>query len=148
MNPTIEKFGYPDTLIKEYRHWVVLLRPVQVTVGSLVLACKEDAQSFGAISSGASTELQSVVADLEGALASAFSYQRINYLALMMVDKEVHFHVLPRYEKPVPLNENSFEDTGWPGAPDIMFSLSMSTEDLMSVKQTVLRRLGLISWPP
>jgi diadenosine tetraphosphate (Ap4A) HIT family hydrolase len=137
MNPTIEKFGYPDTLIKEYGHWVVLLRPVQVTVGSLVLACKEDAQSFGTISPEASTELQSVVADLEGALAAAFSYQRINYLALMMVDKEVHFHVLPRYEKPVALNQNSFEDLAWPGAPDIMFALSLSAEDMASIKQII-----------
>ena len=38
MNPTIEKFGYPGTLIGETAHWVVLLRPAQVTLGSLVVA--------------------------------------------------------------------------------------------------------------
>ena len=38
MNVTMQKFGYPDTLIAEYDHWVVLLRPSQVTLGSLVLA--------------------------------------------------------------------------------------------------------------
>ena len=42
MNPTIEKFGYPTTLIREYEHWLVLLRPEQVTLGSLVLAAKSD----------------------------------------------------------------------------------------------------------
>jgi hypothetical protein len=26
MNETIRKFGYPDTLIHAYDHWVVLLR--------------------------------------------------------------------------------------------------------------------------
>ena len=43
MNPTIEKFGYPATLVREFEHWVVLLRPAQVTLGSLVLAAKSDA---------------------------------------------------------------------------------------------------------
>src|SRR3546814_2888106 len=34
MNETIRKFGYPATLIREYDHWVVLLRPAQLTLGS------------------------------------------------------------------------------------------------------------------
>ena len=42
-NPTMIKFGYPDTLVREWDHWVVLLRPAQVTLGSLVLAARSDA---------------------------------------------------------------------------------------------------------
>ncbi len=38
MNKTIVRFGYPATLVAEYEHWVVLLRPEQPTLGSLVLA--------------------------------------------------------------------------------------------------------------
>ena len=40
MNPTLRKFGYPATLLRELDHWVTLLRPEQVTLGSLVLAAK------------------------------------------------------------------------------------------------------------
>src|SRR3982751_1544134 len=50
MNPTIEKFGYPGTLLKEFEHWVVLLRPAQVTLGSMVLAAKSDATAYGDLS--------------------------------------------------------------------------------------------------
>jgi diadenosine tetraphosphate (Ap4A) HIT family hydrolase len=57
MNPTIAKFGYPATLLHEYRTWVVLLRPAQPTLGSLVLACKEDTTSLGAGSAEAYAEL-------------------------------------------------------------------------------------------
>ena len=142
MNTTIENFGYPKTLVKEYQHWVVLLRPLQVTVGSLVLACKEDAQSFGNISVAASTELQLVVADIEHALASAFNFQNINYLALMMVDKEVHFHVLPRYDHSVQLNGQDFEDTSWSGAPNITFVLPMVAEDIASLQKIIVS-----AWP-
>ncbi|MEK7719657.1 MAG: HIT family protein, partial [Bacteroidota bacterium] len=40
MNQTIKAFDYPDTLIKEYEYWVVLLRPQQITLGSLIIAAK------------------------------------------------------------------------------------------------------------
>ena len=46
MNETIQRFGYPATLIAEYEHWVVLLRPAQPTLGSLVLAAKGEATSL------------------------------------------------------------------------------------------------------
>ena len=49
MNPTIEKFGYPATLVREFKHWLVLLRPAQVTLGSLVLAAKNDAKAYAAL---------------------------------------------------------------------------------------------------
>ena len=38
---TLLKFNYPQTLLREYQHWAVLLRPKQVTVGSLVLICTD-----------------------------------------------------------------------------------------------------------
>ena len=60
MNETIVKFGYPENLISEYDHWVVMLRPQQATLGALILACKEDVESFGEISAQASFELQRV----------------------------------------------------------------------------------------
>ncbi len=46
MNPTIEKFGYPATLLREFEHWLVLLRPAQVTLGLLVLAANSDATAY------------------------------------------------------------------------------------------------------
>ncbi|HEX8620923.1 MAG TPA: HIT family protein, partial [Allosphingosinicella sp.] len=43
MNETIRGFGHPMTLIADYTHWVVLLRPAQPTLGSLILAAKGEA---------------------------------------------------------------------------------------------------------
>ena len=90
MNTTISKFGYPSSLLHEYRSWVVLLRPSQPTLGSLILACKEDASSLGAVSAVAYAELATATSDLEHVLRTAFDFQKINYLALMMVDPHVH----------------------------------------------------------
>jgi diadenosine tetraphosphate (Ap4A) HIT family hydrolase len=117
MNPTIEKFGYPAPLIKEFDHWVVLLRPAQVTLGSLVLAAKADATAYSQLPREAFVEQAEAVAAIERALTAFTGYERINYLMLMMVDPNVHFHVVPRYSEPRRWNGISFPDEGWPGPP-------------------------------
>ena len=117
MNPTIGKFGYPSTLVKEFDHWVVLLRPTQVTLGSLVLAAKSDAIAYSGLPRLAFAEQMDAVAAIERALSAFVSYERINYLMLMMVDPNVHFHVIPRYSAPRKWQSAEFDDAGWPGPP-------------------------------
>jgi diadenosine tetraphosphate (Ap4A) HIT family hydrolase len=121
MNQTMEKFGYPDTLVREYSCWTVQLRPKQATLGALVAICKEPVQSFGQLSGEAFAELQQVTAGMETALSLSFGYVKLNYLMLMMVDPDVHFHVLPRYAETQQFRGIGFEDPGWPGPPEIGF---------------------------
>lgn len=117
MNQTITRFGYPETLIAEYENWVVLLRPDQPTLGSLVLAAKSDATAFSALEPAAFAELATVVWHIESALERAVGYARINYLMLMMVDPNVHYHVLPRYEGSREYAGVEVPDAGWPKVP-------------------------------
>lgn len=119
MNQTIEKFGYPGTLIREYGHWVLLLRPAQATLGALILACKDEASRFSDITPAAFAEMGLAVGDLERGLAHLFDYRKLNYLMLMMVDPDVHFHVLPRYESEQTYAGMNFTDPGWPGPPNV-----------------------------
>ena len=142
MNETIEKFGYPETLVCEYEHWVVLLRPQQVTLGSLILACKEPVLEFGAVSAAGYAELKSATAELEQALSAAFGYQKINYLMLMMVDPHVHFHVIPRYAEAPTLDGRVFPDQSWPGPP----ALNMHTETDASANQAIIDAIRAC-WP-
>lgn len=119
MNATMKKFGYPDTLLREFEHWVVLLRPQQATLGALVLVCKNDAETFSKISAAAFSEMKEITAVIEEGLKECFSYDKINYLMLMMVDPDVHFHVLPRYAEARTFSGRQFLDPGWPGPPDL-----------------------------
>ena len=119
MNETITKFGYPATLIAEYDHWVVLLRPAQPTLGALVLAAKSDATAFGDLPAEAHAELKVATAAIEAALTQAVGYAKINYLMLMMVDPHVHFHVLPRYGGERSGAGLTVADAGWPAQPDL-----------------------------
>lgn len=114
MNETINTFGYPETLIKEYEHWVMLLRPEQITVGTLVLVCKSDATHLGQLTEEEWAEFALVSKDAEELTRSAFGAEKFNYLALMMKDPNVHFHFIPRYPKPVAINGKDFVDPDWP----------------------------------
>ena len=119
MNATIEKFGWPATLIAEFDHWLVLLRPAQPTLGSLVLAAKSDATAFAGLPGEAHAELKRVTGAIEAALARLTGYARLNYLMLMMVDPHVHFHVVPRYEGTREWAGLAFPDAGWPAVPQL-----------------------------
>lgn len=142
MNQTIRNFGYPGTLIREYDHWVVLLRPAQVTFGSLILACKEDTQAFHEVSAKGFAELKQVVTDIESVLGEVVGYAKINYLMLMMVDPDVHYHVIPRYEAPITFEDVHFADHGWPGPP----SLGQPAETGDAVNDAIIARLKQ-HWP-
>lgn len=126
MNQTIERFGYPDTLIAEYAHWVVLLRPEQPTLGSLVLAAKSDATALSALEPAAFAELATVTWHIESALERAIGYARINYLMLMMVDPNVHYHVLPRYDGSRSHGGVEVRDAGWPKMPALNEAVALT----------------------
>lgn len=119
LNATMRKFGAPQTIIRQYQYWSVLLRPAQATLGALVLAAHEPAQAFSALNPESFTELHTITGDIESALAKAFQNDKLNYLMLMMVDPDVHFHVIPRYAQPRQFANMKFVDAGWPAMPDL-----------------------------
>tara|TARA_B100001250_G_C19691980_1_gene740727 strand:- start:132 stop:959 length:828 start_codon:yes stop_codon:yes gene_type:complete len=119
VNDTLIKFGYPKSLIKEYQHWCVLLRYEQTTLGSLLLICKDDVNKFSNISKSAFDEYGKVITDIENNLNDLFEYDKINYLMLMMVDPNVHFHVIPRYSEDKNYLGKKFIDRDWPGKPNL-----------------------------
>ena len=127
MNATIEKFGYPGTLLTEYVHWVLLVRPAQVTAGSLILAAKGEATAYGALPEAAFTEQSMIVAELEEMLRGAVKMDKINYLMLMMVDPHVHFHIFPRYQGTRSFAGLTLTDRGWPGPPDLKSAVELDS---------------------
>jgi diadenosine tetraphosphate (Ap4A) HIT family hydrolase len=139
-NQTMRKFGYPDTLLREFEHWVVLLRPAQITLGSLVLGAKSEATHWSDLPDEAFAEQAMAVRAIETALASFCAFERINYLMLMMVDPNVHFHVIPRYSKPRTWDGISFHDEGWPGPPQLKIAVKLTAKQMKSLGQQLKTR--------
>ena len=142
MNGTIIRFGHPATLIAEYEHWVVLLRPSQPTLGSLILAAKSEATAFSALSPAAFPELQRAVANIEECLGEAISYSKINYMMLMMADPHVHFHVVPRYEGEREACGVRVRDAGWPKVPALGEAVTLEPAQLVALVEWLRSR-----WP-
>lgn len=142
MNSTIEKFGYPDTLVATVGIWTVLLRPQQPTLGALILAAADEATAFSALPHAAFEDLADATRAIESSLQAAFRYDRINYLMLMMVDPHVHFHVIPRYAERRVFSEKSFADSGWPGPPDLKSVTPTTADDNAAIRDHVRQH-----WP-
>jgi len=134
MNDTIKKFGYPETLIKEYDNWVILLRPKQSTIGSMILAHKWEQTRLSQVSKEAFIEYEKIIKDIERVLKEVLKYNIMNYLMLMMADKNVHYHVIPRYEKVINFEWVECKDTTWPKPPDIKYDLGFSVEQFNKLK--------------
>ena len=128
-NATAFKFGYPRTLVAETDHWLVLARPQQPTYGALVLVCKEDATAFSDLSATAFADMKRAVGGIEALLRQTVAFERINYLMLMMVDPDVHFHVLPRYQGERIYGGRAFVDAGWPGPPALASHVALSEDE-------------------
>jgi diadenosine tetraphosphate (Ap4A) HIT family hydrolase len=141
-NPTALKFGYPRTKVAETDRWLLLARPQQPTFGSLVLVCKEPVQAFGDVSSEAFGELKAMTANIERLLKDVVGYEKINYLMLMMVDSDVHFHVIPRYEGERIHAGRAFADAGWPGQPDLSKAVALSESEQTDLAQLLTGRFS------
>jgi diadenosine tetraphosphate (Ap4A) HIT family hydrolase len=128
-NPTARKFGHPHTLVAETDHWLVLVRPQQPTYGALVLVCKDEAKAFSDLTAAAFADMKRAVDGIEALLRHTVAYERINYLMLMMVDPDVHFHVLPRYPGAREHGGHTFTDAGWPGPPALASHVALSEEE-------------------
>jgi len=138
---TMTSFGYPATTVKEYVHWVVVVRPEQATLGSLVMICKEPARAFSNISAEAFAEQKKVVSDIESVLKQPpFEFRFINYLMLMMKDPHVHYHVVPRYFKDKGFKGIKFPDK--PGPPNLSVFAKLKPDTLQELTDTLKRM-----WP-
>lgn len=65
---------------------------------------------------------------------------KLNYLALMMVDPNPHFHVLPRYGADRAFDGAFFQDKSWPKPPDLAHKVELTDQQV--IKLTQLLRQG------
>lgn len=136
-NPTLEKYRFRQTLVRFYPGWVVLARPEQTTLGSLVLASTSNATSFAELSEPEYLQMRRVIGDIEATLSALFAYDRINYIMLMINDPNPHFHVIPRYSTARSFLGRGFFDQNWPKPPDFGSCLELNPEEWESLRSHI-----------
>lgn len=130
-----EKFRIDELMIAQVGAWNISLRPKQPTIGSLILSLNRVCVSFSELTEQEAIDLGKAFKLIEDKLNTTFRPQKINYLALMMVDNQVHYHVLPRYEGVVKINNTEYRDHCWPVVHDLKPLGNIAAHELVLIKK-------------
>lgn len=133
-----DKFRVPELALHAVGGWTVSLRPRACTLGACVLSVDRPRLSLAEIDADEAAALPAAVAWFERAARAAFGADRFNYLALMMVDDQLHFHALPRYAAPREFAGITWTDGGWPGQPDLSHDPGADDAALMRVRDSLI----------
>jgi diadenosine tetraphosphate (Ap4A) HIT family hydrolase len=136
------KFRIEDLKIYETDYWIWSLRPHQATLGSGILSLKRQCGTFSELKQEEHCDLNRMIKVIEKSLSELFNYDVINYLMLMMFDKQVHFHVIPRYAKEVDFFGDKWRDESWPGIPSLLGEI-LDIEKLKIISLYIKDRLTL-----
>lgn len=127
------KFKIEELLLTKVGGWSVSLRPEQVTLGSIILSLDRPCPTLAGITPQEGEELSGIFGIIEQLFRATFKPNKINYLALMMVDHQVHFHVIPRYQSSVFFEAVEYQDLSWPGPPNLLKNIQLSRSDIQNI---------------
>lgn len=136
------KFKVSELEIYETEYWIWSLRPVQATLGAGVLFLKRECPVFSELNQEEFCDLNNIIKVIEKTLKIAFNYNIMNYLMLMMVDKQVHYHIIPRYERIIVFDGALWKDSGWPGVPNLSGE-EFQIQVLHRIKETIKENLQI-----
>lgn len=86
-------------------------------MGSVIIMAKGlEVVSLGSLINEVWSEFRVVCRDVELWLSITSGAEKFNYLGLMMVEPEVHFHITPRYSQPVRFARVTLNNFDWPSA--------------------------------
>ena len=134
------KFRVDELLLHRNRGWSVSLRPAACTLGACVISANRFHGSLGSIDADEAAALGEAVRWFEERARAAFGADKFNHLALMMVDRHLHFHALPRYAAERTFAGATWRDAGWPGQPDL--SASQGQGDALLAVRDAMREAG------
>jgi diadenosine tetraphosphate (Ap4A) HIT family hydrolase len=134
--PTLQAFVTERSYVCETEHWVIALRPKQPTLGALLLISKSDADSMAGLTAAETADLHNAYGKIDALYAATFFPDKVNYLALMMVDPNPHFHVIPRYAEKRAFDGGYFTDNGWPKLPDLNVDLDLNETQMDKLTAT------------
>lgn len=132
------RFNKPELLLKEFNHWVVILREGVVTLGSCIIILKSGKPFLKDVSNEEMSEFSEVCKWFEEKTKELYGAVKWNYLALMMKDEFVHFHAIPRYDKEINLYNRVWKDEDFP-LPTKLNKIEVENDILMEIKEDMTK---------
>lgn len=135
------KFRVDELTVFTGHGWAVSLRPQACTLGACVLSATRACRSLGDLNAEEAAGLANAAQHFEAAARAAFGADKFNYLALMMVDDQLHFHALPRYAGEREFAGLAWGDPGWPGQPKLSAVAPADDGRLRAVRDALVAAL-------
>lgn len=135
-----EKYHVQQLTVAENTSWTWSVRTVQATLGAGMLSPHRQAPSMGEVTREEMADLASMLHVVEHTLRATFQNDRINYIALMMVDPLAHFHFFPRYQGARAFAGHEWLDSTWPNLPGLGANREMSSLNVLDAIAAELRQ--------
>jgi len=108
------RFDVAGRTVLETRSWLVVTRPVQVTLGSCVILLKRPVDRIVDLKPYEMLNLKLAIRRFEILLEHTFHPVKFNYVLSAQSDSLVHFHALPRYDSSRSFQGTEWLDADWP----------------------------------
>lgn len=131
------RFNKPELILKEFKHWVIIIRENVVTLGSCIIILKSGKPFLKDVSSEEMAEFSEVCNWFESRTKELYGAEKWNYCAMMMKDEFVHFHAIPRYSKPVFMYDKEWIDEDYPKGTKLN-KIEVDTTTLMRIKEDMI----------
>lgn len=95
------EFGQPQILVREFKHWTLLLSPSSVVRGALILIDRESAPRISSLSGGSLREMLTIVDKADSALVRMLGCDRVNCVWSAPPGREIQVNIVPRYDSSV-----------------------------------------------
>ena len=113
------RFSKPELMIKQGKYWSIIFREWTTTLGNCILICNRECSTFSDLTQEEMTEFPEMCKWYEAKIKTLYGAVKFNYLALMMREEFVHFHILPRYDKEIEKYGLIWKDEDWPNRPQM-----------------------------
>jgi len=131
------RFNKPELVLKEFKHWVIILRENVVTLGSTIIILKSGKPFLKDVSSEEMAEFSEVCKWFENKTKELYGAEKWNYCAMMMKDEFVHFHAIPRYSKNINMYDREWIDEDWPKATKLN-KIEVADGTFMKIKNDMI----------
>ena len=130
------RFSDPNLMIKHGKYWSIILRESTTTLGNCILICNRECPTFADLKPEEMEEFPTLCKWYEEKIKSLYGAVKFNYVAMMMKEEFVHFHVIPRYDREIERYGLTWKDLDYPKGTTLS-KIEISNE----IKQQILNDL-------
>lgn len=108
------RFSKPELMVKQGKYWSIIFREGTTTLGNCIIICNRECPTFSDLKPEEMSEFPEMCKWYETKIKNLYGAVKFNYLAMMMKEEFVHFHIIPRYNQPVEKYGITWVDEDWP----------------------------------